>query len=55
MKRCGGIGARRRQTFVLAGAAIAALFLAAQPASALPSYARQTGQQCAACHNGFPS
>ncbi len=21
---------------------------------ALPSYARQTGQQCAACHNGFP-
>ena len=24
------------------------------PAQALPSYARQTGQQCAACHNGFP-
>lgn len=23
-------------------------------ANALPSYARQTGQQCAACHNGFP-
>ncbi|HVC56274.1 MAG TPA: hypothetical protein VND95_09985 [Stellaceae bacterium] len=23
-------------------------------ALALPSYARQTGQQCAACHNGFP-
>jgi len=23
-------------------------------ADALPSYARQTGQQCAACHNGFP-
>ncbi len=23
-------------------------------AHALPSYARQTGQQCAACHNGFP-
>jgi hypothetical protein len=23
-------------------------------ARALPSYARQTGQQCAACHNGFP-
>jgi len=23
-------------------------------AQALPSYARQTGQQCAACHNGFP-
>jgi hypothetical protein len=26
----------------------------ALPARALPSYARQTGQQCAACHNGFP-
>lgn len=25
-----------------------------RPAQALPSYARQTGQQCAACHNGFP-
>src|SRR5665213_613334 len=25
-----------------------------QAAQALPSYARQTGQQCAACHNGFP-
>ena len=25
-----------------------------RPAYALPSYARQTGQQCAACHNGFP-
>lgn len=24
------------------------------PAWALPSYARQTGQECAACHNGFP-
>jgi len=23
-------------------------------AQALPSYARQTGQQCVACHNGFP-
>src|SRR6201987_5368356 len=25
-----------------------------RPARALPSYARQTGQECAACHNGFP-
>jgi hypothetical protein len=30
------------------------LALGARPAQALPSYARQTGQQCAACHNGFP-
>lgn len=29
-------------------------FAGARPARALPSYARQTGQQCAACHNGFP-
>lgn len=26
----------------------------APAAQALPSYARQTGQECAACHNGFP-
>ena len=26
----------------------------APSAQALPSFARQTGQQCAACHNGFP-
>ena len=25
-----------------------------EPASALPSYARQTGQPCAACHTAFP-
>lgn len=30
------------------------LLLAPRRAQALPSYARQTGQQCAACHNGFP-
>jgi len=34
---------------------VAAVLLLAPPrAEALPSYARQTGQQCAACHNGFP-
>ena len=31
-----------------------ALLFGAPQARALPSYARQTGQQCAACHNGFP-
>jgi hypothetical protein len=36
----------------LAGAALA--LLAAPAAQALPSFARQTGQECAACHNGFP-
>src|SRR5271168_1071047 len=44
--------------FALALAALvsAAGFLAATvgPAEALPSYARQTGQPCAACHTAFP-
>jgi hypothetical protein len=37
---------------ILAGAAVC--IVGARPVQALPSYARQTGQQCAACHNGFP-
>ena len=32
----------------------AVCIVGARPVQALPSYARQTGQQCAACHNGFP-
>ena len=36
------------------GAAAAVWFATVRTAQALPSYARQTGQQCAACHNGFP-
>ena len=35
-------------------AAAACSALGFRPARALPSYARQTGQECAACHNGFP-
>jgi hypothetical protein len=35
-------------------AGVAMCLLDARPLHALPSYARQTGQQCAACHNGFP-
>jgi hypothetical protein len=34
--------------------AASALCVAAQPARAVPLFARQTGQTCAACHNGFP-
>jgi hypothetical protein len=34
--------------------AAAVCIVGARPVRALPSYARQTGQQCAACHNGFP-
>jgi hypothetical protein len=51
--------ARSLNYAVKAGATIllsvAGLLLAgAQSAEAMPSFARQTGQQCAACHNGFP-
>lgn len=45
-------GAWRALALYLAGAA--ALALGAPSAQALPSFARQTGQECAACHNGFP-
>lgn len=42
-------------TAILLSACAAAILLAqATPARALPLYARQTGQECAACHNGFP-
>ena len=62
---CDGERASERGSEVVAGARallLRVLFLAAaacsiphvRPAQALPLYARQTGQQCAACHNGFP-
>jgi hypothetical protein len=35
-------------------AVAAVCIVVVRPAQAIPSYARQTGQQCAACHNGFP-
>ena len=35
-------------------AALLATFGAAPPAQAVPSYARQTGQECIACHVSFP-
>lgn len=38
----------------LAVAVLIAWGLSAQPAEALPSFARQTGQTCSACHLGFP-
>lgn len=42
-----------RHAIIFAGIAVA-LLVGVQSAGALPLYARQTGQQCAACHNGFP-
>ena len=46
-------------SFAVAMAALGAggagfLAVSAGPAEALPSYARQTGQPCAACHTAFP-
>src|SRR6516164_6485769 len=38
---------------ILVGA-VAILALSCGPAQALPAYARQTGQPCAACHTAFP-
>ena len=38
----------------LAAAGVAFLMVGADPAEALPSYARQTGQPCATCHTAFP-
>ncbi len=51
MSRC--LGQRMRKAWFLLALAIG-LGSMSFPAQALPSYARQTGQQCAACHNGFP-
>jgi hypothetical protein len=42
-----------RHAIIFAGITVAWL-VSIQSAGALPLYARQTGQQCAACHNGFP-
>lgn len=44
----------RRGVFTALVALIPLLSLCARDANALPSFARQTGQECAACHNGFP-
>jgi hypothetical protein len=43
-----------RQTIIVVAVGLVAILLFNHPARAVPSYARQTGQQCAACHNGFP-
>src|SRR5271167_3823910 len=45
--------APRLAALVFAAAAFLAIGIG--PAQALPSYARQTGQPCAACHTAFPA
>jgi len=49
----GKISGRGQTAFELLVAALCGCALAT-PANAVPLFARQTGQQCAACHNGFP-
>lgn len=44
----------RNAAIALSLAAAAIVAFGTRPAQALPSYARQTGQECAACHAGFP-
>ena len=39
---------------LVAVATIVAVVLVSHPAQAIPSYARQTGQPCGACHTDFP-
>src|ERR1700686_3793496 len=54
----GGAASSKRTGCLVAMAAImlfAALIIAPQPAKALPSFARQTGQPCGACHTDFPA
>jgi hypothetical protein len=53
--------ANARLRFIFCGAlvttaifAVVAVSIVPQPASAVPSFARQTGQPCAACHTAFP-
>ena len=42
-----------RGFLALLGASLCTLWAIA-PAQAIPSFARQTGQECAACHTAFP-
>jgi hypothetical protein len=47
----------RRQRFSLIGAALVLMFLVlgvAQPANALPAFARKYGLRCSACHESWP-
>lgn len=44
----------RLHRLLTAGLAVGAAALPIGRAAAVPLFARQTGQQCAACHNGFP-
>ena len=44
----------RFSVVALCAAMFAALVLVSEPAQALPSFARQTGQPCGTCHTDYP-
>ena len=55
--RGGAFGARRIFSGLVTGTiatAASIIVVATQPARALPSFARQTGQPCSTCHTDFP-
>jgi hypothetical protein len=53
----GGSGSSSHARCVVAAVIVvcAALIIAPRPAKALPSFARQTGQPCGACHTDYPA
>src|ERR1700724_419962 len=53
--RSGGFKALLALPILGAVALAAAMVASARPAEALPSFARQTGQPCGACHTDFPA
>src|SRR5512143_2240267 len=50
----GAVGAVGGSTFLALLLVGAGVLLAPKPASAIPSFARQTGQPCSTCHSAFP-
>jgi hypothetical protein len=44
----------RSDRYLVAAIAVICLSVAAMPSRAVPSFARQTGMACAACHTVFP-
>ena len=53
-RNCLDVFVRSRAWLALGGFLVLGVFVEAQPAQALPSFARQTGQPCGACHTDFP-
>src|SRR5450432_3292023 len=50
----GGLYGAAFATILFLSIVVAGLYASTQPALSVPSFARQTGQPCAACHTAFP-